>query len=296
MSLRVGILMGGPSEEREVSVSTGKAVLAACLQMGYLVEEFTFRNDYKKYLKQMHGQDIVFNALHGGIGENGKIQAWMDNNRIKYTGSSAMASSLCMDKVNSKDLAKKNGIDTPEWQLLLDSNDEIKLKTPFVVKPNDQGSTVGLSVVYNQDKIDSALKKAFQYGSEVIIEKYINGRELTVPVIGSRAYPIVEINPLHDLYDYECKYTPGMSEYDCPARLNKNLVKKIKQITIMLFKIFGCSVYGRADFILDKSGTPFFLEMNTLPGMTSTSLVPKSANAEGLSFNQLIEKIIKLSL
>jgi len=294
--LRVGILMGGPSEEREVSMSTGKAVSVACSQMGYLVEDFTFRKDYKKYLKQMRSQDIVFNALHGGIGENGKIQAWMDNNRIKYTGSSATASSLCMDKVNTKDLAKKNGIDTPEWQLLLDLNDEIKLKTPFVVKPNDQGSTVGLSVVYNQEQIDSAVKKAFQYGSEVIIEKYINGRELTIPVIGNRAYPIVEINPLHDLYDYECKYTPGMSEYDCPARLNKNLVKKIKQNTMMLFKIFGCSVYARADFMLDNSGTPFFLEMNTLPGMTSTSLLPKSANAEGLTFNQLIEKIIKLSL
>jgi len=296
MSLRVGILMGGPSEEREVSMSTGKAVSVACSQMGYLVEDFTFRKDYKKYLKQMRSQDIVFNALHGGIGENGKIQAWMDNNRIKYTGSSATASSLCMDKVNTKDLAKKNGIDTPEWQLLLDLNDEIKLKTPFVVKPNDQGSTVGLSVVYNQEQIDSAVKKAFQYGSEVIIEKYINGRELTIPVIGNRAYPIVEINPLHDLYDYECKYTPGMSEYDCPARLNKKLVKKIKQNTMMLFKIFGCSVYARADFMLDNSGTPFFLEMNTLPGMTSTSLLPKSANAEGLNFNQLIEKIIKLSL
>jgi len=296
MSLRVGVLMGGPSEEREVSISTGKAVSVACSQMGYLVEDFTFRNDYKKYLKQMHGQDIVFNALHGGIGENGKIQAWMDNNGIKYTGSSAMASSLCMDKVNSKDLAKKNGIDTPEWQLLLDLTDEIKLKTPFVVKPNDQGSTVGLSVVHNQEQIDSAVKKAFQYGSEVLIEKYIDGRELTVPVIGNRAYPIVEINPLHDLYDYECKYKPGMSEYDCPAKLNKNLVKKIKQNTMMLYKIFNCSVYARADFILDNSGTPFFLEMNTLPGMTSTSLLPKSANVEGLSFNQLIEKIIKLSL
>jgi len=296
MSLRVGVLMGGPSEEREVSISTGKAVSVACSQMGYLVEDFTFRNDYKKYLKQMHNQDIVFNALHGGIGENGKIQAWMDNNRIKYTGSSAMASSLCMDKVNSKDLAKKNGIDTPEWQLLLDLTDEIKLKTPFVVKPNDQGSTVGLSVAHNQEQIDSAVKKAFQYGSEVLIEKYIDGRELTVPVIGNRAYPIVEINPLHDLYDYECKYTPGLSEYDCPAKLKKKLVKKIKQNTMMLFKIFDCSVYARADFMLDNSGTPFFLEMNTLPGMTSTSLLPKSANAEGLSFNQLIEKIIKLSL
>jgi D-alanine-D-alanine ligase len=296
MSLKVGILMGGPSEERDVSISTGGAVSKACIENGYLVTEFSFRNDYKKYLNEMDDHDIIFNALHGGIGENGSVQAWMDENGIKYTGSGSLASSLCMDKAKSKEIAKSKGIDTPKWQLLTNPDDEIEIECPFVVKPNDQGSTVGLTIVKNQRSIKSAIRKALKYGTDVIIEEYIDGKELTIPIIGNRPFPVVEINPAHDLYDYECKYTPGMSEYNCPAELDKILLNKIEYNTIILFEIFGCSIYARADYILDKSGIPYFLEMNTLPGMTSTSLVPKSANAKGLTFKQLIAKIIQLSL
>ena len=296
MSLKVGILMGGPSEERNVSISTGGAVSKACVENGYLVTEFSFRNDYKKYLNEMDDHDIIFNALHGGIGENGSVQAWMDENGIKYTGSGSLASSLCMDKAKSKEIAKGKGIDTPKWQLLTNPDDEIEIKSPFVVKPNDQGSTVGLSIVKNQRSIKSAIRQALKYGTEVIIEEYIDGKELTIPIIGNRPFPVVEINPQHDLYDYECKYTPGMSEYNCPAELDKILLNKIEYNTTILFEVFGCSIYARADYILDKSGIPYFLEMNTLPGMTSTSLVPKSANAKGLTFKQLIAKIIQLSL
>jgi len=296
MPLKVGILMGGPSEERDVSISTGGSVSKACVENGYLVTEFSFRNDYKKYLNEMDDNDIIFNALHGGIGENGSVQAWMDENGIKYTGSGSLASSLCMDKAKSKEIAKSKGIDTPKWQLLTNPDDEIEIECPFVVKPNDQGSTVGLSIVKNQKSIKSSIRQALKYGTDVIIEEYIDGKELTIPIIGNRPFPVVEINPSHDLYDYECKYTPGMSEYNCPAELDKILLNKIEYNTIILFEIFGCSIYARADYILDKSGIPYFLEMNTLPGMTSTSLVPKSANAKGLTFKQLIAKIIQLSL
>jgi len=296
MPLKVGILMGGPSEERDVSISTGGSVSKACVENGYLVTEFSFRNDYKKYLNEMDDHDIIFNALHGGIGENGSVQAWMDENGIKYTGSGSLASSLCMDKAKSKEIAKSKGIDTPKWQLLTNPDDEIEIECPFVVKPNDQGSTVGLSIVKNQKSIKSSIRQALKYGTDVIIEEYIDGKELTIPIIGNRPFPVVEINPAHDLYDYECKYTPGMSEYNCPAELDKILLNKIEYNTIILFEIFGCSIYARADYILDKSGIPYFLEMNTLPGMTSTSLVPKSAKAKGLTFKQLIAKIIQLSL
>ena len=296
MPLKVGILMGGPSEERDVSIATAGSVSKACVENGYLVTEFSFRDNYKKYLNKMNDQDIIFNGLHGGIGENGNIQAWMDNNRIKYTGSGSLASSLCMDKVKSKGIAKSNGVDTPKWQLFTNAGDEIKIKLPFVVKPNDQGSTVGLSIVQNQESIEPAIEQAFKYGMDVIIEEYIDGRELTIPIIGNMPFPIVEIKPLHDLYDYECKYTPGMSEYECPAILEKSILNKIKSNTKILFENFGCSIYARADYILDRSGVPYFLEMNTLPGMTSTSLVPKSAKANGLTFKQLIAKIIQLSL
>ena len=296
MSLRVGVLMGGGSEEREVSIATGKAVIKACAENGYIATEFGFTNNYKKHLKKLKTQNIIFNALHGGIGENGKIQAWLDKNNIKYTGSGAIASSLCMDKAASKEIAKRNGIETPDWQLIQKATQKVKISLPFVVKPNDQGSTVGLSIVKNDQFIQSAIDLAFQHGNKVIIEKFISGRELTMPIINEDAYPIVEINPKNNYYDYECKYTPGMSEYSCPADLEQNLVEKIESNTIKLFQKFHCSVYARADYILDKSGVPYFLEMNTLPGMTSTSLVPKSAYARGQSFQKLIRNIIELSL
>ena len=296
MSLRVGVLMGGPSEEREVSIATGKAVIKACAENGYIATEFGFTNNYKKHLKKLKTQNIIFNALHGGIGENGKIQAWLDKNNIKYTGSGAIASSLCMDKAASKEIAKRNGIETPDWQLIQKATQKVKISLPFVVKPNDQGSTVGLSIVKNDQFIQSAIDLAFQHGNKVIIEKFISGRELTMPIINEDAYPIVEINPKNNYYDYECKYTPGMSEYSCPANLEQSLVEKIESNTIKLFQKLDCSVYARADYILDKSGVPYFLEMNTLPGMTSTSLVPKSANAKGQSFQRLIRYIIELSI
>ena len=296
MSLRVGVLMGGPSEEKEVSIATGKAVIKACADNGYKAKEFVFNTNYKKYLKELKKQNIIFNALHGGIGENGKIQAWLDENNIKYTGSGAIASSLCMDKARSKKIAKRNGIATPDWQLIQRLDQDVKIKLPFVVKPNDQGSTVGLSIVKNDQFIKPAIDLAFQHGNKVIIEKFISGRELTIPIINEDAYPIVEINPKNNYYDYECKYTPGMSEYVCPADLEQNLVKKIEANTMKMFQKLDCSVYARADYILDKSGVPYFLEMNTLPGMTSTSLVPKSACARGQSFQKLIRYIIELSI
>ena len=296
MSLRVGVLMGGASEEREVSIATGKAVIKACAENGYTATDFVFNTNYRKYLKELKKQNIIFNALHGGIGENGKIQEWLDENDIKYTGSGAIASSLCMDKAASKKIAKRNGIETPDWQLIQRLDQDVKITLPFVVKPNDQGSTVGLSIVKNDQFIKPAIDLAFQHGNEVIVEKFIYGRELTIPIINEDAYPIVEINPKNNYYDYECKYTPGMSEYVCPADLEQNLVEKIEANTMKLFQKLDCSVYGRADYILDKSGVPYFLEMNTLPGMTSTSLVPKSAYAKGQSFQKLIRHIIELSL
>ena len=296
MPLRIGVLMGGPSEERDVSIATGKAVVKACIENGFIVTEFSFTKNYKKYLKPMIEQDIIFNALHGGIGENGMIQSWLDKNDIKYTGSGALSSALCMNKAKSKDIAKGNGVITPEWQLIQNKEQSLKIKPPFVVKPNEQGSTVGLSIVQDDLEIKSAIEKAFQYGTEVIVEKYISGRELTIPILGSKAFPIVEIKPLHELYDYECKYTPGMSDYVCPAKLDNNIISQININTRLLFEAFGCNVYARADYILDHTGTAYFLEMNTLPGMTSTSLVPKSANATGITFSELISSIINLSL
>lgn len=296
MSLKVGILMGGPSEEREVSLSSGKAVAEACRANNFITTEFPFHLDYRKLLHDLKSQDIIFNSLHGGIGENGKIQAWMNENDIPNTGSGPEASALCMDKEKSKSVATRNNILTPKWEMLLSADERPSLPIPFVVKPNDQGSTLGLTIVHDETEIQPAIKEAFNYSSLVMVEEYIQGRELTVTVLGNQAYPIVEIKPTHELYDYECKYTSGMSQYICPAEISATLSQSILKDTEIIFKALGCHVYARADYLLAENGQYYFLEMNTLPGMTATSLVPKSVNAAGMTFNELIKSIIELSI
>ena len=296
MSLNIGVLMGGDSEEKVVSLSTGNEVLKALKKLGYNAEKILIKHNYKKFLGKFLEQDLVFNALHGGKGEDGKIQQWMDKNNIKYTGSGPTSSALCMDKARSKDFAKIMGVRTPKWQFFSNLNEKIKLQFPFVVKPNNQGSTFGLTVVNNEKELPLAIKTAFKYGENVIAEEYIKGREITVPILGESVYPILEIVPSHDLYDFECKYTPGMTKYICPAKFDDGMTSLIKENTQLLFNEFGCNVYARIDYLIDTNGTPYFLEINTLPGMTSTSLFPKSLASVGMSFESLISKIIKLSI
>ena len=294
--MKIGVLMGGDSKERIVSISTGNQVLKALKKLGHNAEEILIKDDYKKFLGKFREQDLVFNALHGGKGEDGEIQQWMDNNNVKYTGSGATSSALCMDKARSKDFARVIGVRTPRWQLVSSLNEKIKLQFPFVIKPNNQGSTFGLTVVNNNKELPLAMKTAFQYGEDVIAEEYIKEREVTVPIVGESVYPILEIVPSHDLYDFECKYTPGMTEYFCPAKLDGSTTRLIKENTQLLFNEFGCNVYARIDYLIDKNGTPYFLEINTLPGMTSTSLLPKSLASVGINFESLISKIVKLSM
>ena len=296
MSLKIGVLMGGDSDERIVSISTGNEVLKAFEKLGYNAKKILINDDFKSSLEEFKKQDLVFNALHGGKGENGKIQQWMNLNNIKYTGSGPTSSALCMDKARSKDFAKIMGIRTPRWQLLNHPTEKIKLRFPLVVKPNRQGSTFGLTIVKNKKELPLAIKTAFQYGEETIVEEYIDGREVTVPILGESVYPILEIVPSNELYDFECKYTPGMTEYFCPAKLEDEITSRIKEETELLFNEFGCNAYARVDYLIDKKGTPYFLEVNTLPGMTATSLFPKSLISVGISFESIIEKIVELSL
>ena len=296
MPLKVGVLMGGASSEREVSIGTGKAVMKACNELGYATTDFFFKKNFKKLLDALKKQDIIFNALHGGVGENGKIQSWMNAHNIKYTGSGPKASALCMDKTKSKAVAKSLGVKTPEWELIDNLSIKPKIQLPYVIKPNAEGSTMGISIIANESHTQRAMQNAFKYGKHVIVEKYIKGRELTIPIIGKNILPIVEVIPSNDFYDYECKYNKGMSQYVCPAKLSKKIEKKIRSNTELLFHKLGCEIYGRADYILDDLDTPYFLEMNTLPGLTETSLVPKSANKRDLPFNDLIKIIIELSL
>ena len=298
MSTKIAVLMGGLSSEREVSLSSGKAMFAACTALGYDAISVEFENDILSHLDTLKSVDIVLIALHGGIGENGRIQGMFESIGIRYTGSNALSSAMSMDKHISKLLTEDVGIKTPKWKRirkgqLVDKND---FEYPCVVKPNSQGSTIGLTIVQYENSFDAAVIDAFKYDNEILIEKFISGREITVSIVGNEILPIIEIIPKHNLYDYECKYTEGMTEYICPAVLDEGLTKKIQETALNVYKLLKCRHYGRVDFRLGHNNLHWFLELNTLPGMTDTSLVPKAAKASGISFEDLIDSIIQQAL
>ena len=289
--------MGGDSSEREVSLSSGKAILNACKELKHEVKEFDPKEDFDLLSEEINNVDLVFNALHGGDGENGVISSKLDSLGVKYTGSDQKASAICINKDKSKKIVKKEDYYTPDWVILKKDDSKTpnmsNLSFPLVVKPNSEGSTIGLSIIQDESKLIDAINLARIYDDNVLIETYISGREITVGVIAEESYPIVEIIPTHELYDYECKYTKGMTNYICPAKIDKKLSKKIKKIGLDIHQLLKCRHYSRVDFRLDENNIPWFLELNTHPGMTETSLLPKSAAAAGIDFNSLINKIIK---
>ncbi len=293
--MKIGVLFGGNSAEREVSLNSGKAISAACKDLGHDVLDLDLQDDIQSLIPNLLSVDVVFNALHGGDGENGVIPGFLQSLGVCYTGSGNEASAICMDKRVSKALVHRKGIPTPDW-MSLGLDDEIPagddLNYPVVVKPNDQGSTIGLTVVQNAAELNDAFTLARRFADVVLVEEFIAGREITVTVIGDIAYPIVEIVPSHDLYDYECKYTKGMTDYFCPADIAEDLTKAIQTSAVKIHKLFSCRHYSRVDFRLDENGKAWFLEVNTLPGMTETSLVPKAAKASGMRFPELIQTII----
>ena len=291
---KIAVLMGGPGEEREISLKSGKAIQLALEAIGYEVLGITLENTLGDIISDLHSVDLVFLGLHGSIGENGTIQGFLESLGLKYTGSDPLSSAICMDKNISKIIARDSKVNTPNWEIVTRGQtlNEDNSEFPLVIKPNDQGSTVGLTIVHDESELGSALDLAFKYSSSVMVEQFIAGRELTVTLMGSEAYPVCEIIPSHELYDYECKYTSGMSKYVCPADIELDLTKRIQEITERLFDVLKCRHYSRADFRLDHEDNLWFLEMNTLPGMTDTSLAPITAKAAGLSFNDLIECIV----
>lgn len=296
MPLKIGVLMGGVSEEKDVSLSSGFSVIKACERNGYKAKKIEFNGNFEEILPDAKRVDIVFNALHGGVGENGQIQSLLKKNKIKFTGSNEHASKLCMNKERSKIIAQILGMKTPSWETIDKKHLKPKLNLPYVIKPNEQGSTVGLSLVENQKMLKEALGLAFSYSDNILVEEYIKGRELAVSIVGNDVFPIIEVVPSKKLYDYECKYVLGKSQYLCPADLDSVTDYNIKRDTALIFEELGCFGYGRADFLLDDCGSYYFLEMNTLPGMTSTSLLPKSVATAGVSFEKLIKNIIEMGL
>ena len=286
--------MGGTGEEREISIKSGKAIQLALEAMGYNVLGITLENTLGDIISDLYSVDLVFLGLHGSIGENGTIQGFLESLGVKYTGSDPLSSAICMDKNISKIIARDSKVNTPNWKIVTRDQtlNEDNSEFPLVIKPNDQGSTVGLTVVHDESELGPALNLAYNYSSSVMVEQFIEGRELTVTLIGGKALPVCEIIPSHELYDYECKYTSGMSKYVCPADIDLDLTKRVQEITERLFDVLKCRHYSRADFRLDHEDNLWFLEMNTLPGMTDTSLAPMAAKAAGFSFNDLIDRIV----
>ncbi len=290
--------MGGPSAEREISLITGRAIFDALKSKKYDVVALELKNDVFSCLT---GQkvDVVFNALHGTWGEDGVIQGVCEVLKIPYTGSGVLASSLSMTKSFTKDFLLQHGIQTPEFQIWSVKNQtqkefekNITIKLPFVVKPESQGSSVGITIVREKKDVASALKGASKYDTSIMVEEFINGREITAGVLNGRALPLIEIKPKIGFYSYESKYTKGKTEYLCPAPLPPNLTQKIQDTSVKIYSLLRCRGVARADYMMAADFQFYFLEINTLPGMTSLSLVPKAAQQMGLSFPDLVEEIL----
>jgi D-alanine-D-alanine ligase len=329
--MRIAVMMGGTSAERNVSLASGLAVVRALRERGHEVdtidtargfvpqeqeaallpegvgsappEELTdpLPADRLVALPEARGADVVFLALHGGAGEDGRLQAVLELAGIRYTGSGPLGSAIAMDKDVSKRLLRDAEVPTLPWRVARapeyaydrDTIDDV-VGFPVIVKPVNEGSSVGLHVVETPDALAPAVRDAARYDSEVMIERYVRGRELTVSIVGDQALPPIEIRPKKGIYDYESKYTAGMTEYLCPAPVDEEVVAQIQAYALRAFRVLKLRGYGRIDFMLAKEQL-FCLEANTLPGMTATSLLPKAAAAVGMSFPELCERIVALA-
>ncbi len=297
---KIAVLMGGLSAEREVSLSSGAAVLEALRGAGYNAAPIVYDGPglVKDIAETRH--DLVFLALHGKFGEDGTIQGLLETMGLPYTGTGVTGSAIAMDKAITKKILKYHNIPTAECIIVKNSSADLSLAESFglhaVVKPSTQGSTIGMSFVYKKDDMSSALKLAFSHDREAVVERYIEGREITAGILNYEALPLVEIVPKSGVYDYDAKYLTHDTEYICPAKLPPQLEKRIKAMAIEVFDVLHGYGYARVDFRVDRDENPYVLEMNTLPGMTSTSLLPKAASAAGLNFTGLIERMLEGAL
>lgn len=346
--MKIVVLAGGLSTERDVSFKTGEMVTKALRENGHQVilldvfmgysnkeEDLTgifgraeavsakvaaipeTAPDLEKVKAQRKDQsdnffgpnvielcrmaDIVFMALHGENGENGKIQAAFDLFGIRYTGTGYLGSALAMNKGMAKQLFLENGIPTPRGTSLKRGEDAAKIETcgihfPCVVKPCSGGSSIGVSIVHDKAEYEQALKEAFRWENELVIEEYVKGREFSVGVIDFQALPIIEIAPVEGFYDYKNKYKAGSTVETCPAELSGQITKEMQGYAEKVAEVLGLNTYSRTDFLLDAEDHIFCLEANTLPGMTPTSLLPQEAKVTGVDFNQLCEKLIESSM
>ncbi len=295
---RIGVLMGGLSSERDVSIRSGLAIYQSLQELGYNSVLVDVNRDVVNALKKEKVK-LAFLALHGGIGENGAMQGLLEVLGIPYTGSGVLASALAMDKEASKKIFAYHGIPMAPFIVVVGATRRVappEFELPWVVKPAAEGSSIGVNIVKEENGLNACLEKAFSFGQRVIVEKFIKGKEIHIGVLGDKALGGVEVRPSLEFYNYEAKYTSGLTEYIIPPEIDEATYGNAKGMAVKAHLALGCSGATRIDFIIDESNTPFVLEVNTLPGMTTTSLLPKIAGFAGLSFNDLVEEILRLAL
>ena len=286
MFKKVGVLMGGISSEREISLKTGEAVYSALLKLGYNAVKIDVREDFIEKVSNLD-IDVAFIALHGRYGEDGIIQAILEFAKIPYTGTGVMGSAIAMNKIATKRLSMSLGINTPDFWL-----EEEEIEFPVVVKPVAEGSTIGVSIAKDMDSLKKGIENARKYSDEIFFERYIKGKEITVSVLCGEALPVIEIRPKKGFYDYESKYTKGATDYIIPAEIDKELAIKVQKDSEIIYRELKAKGAIRVDYIV-KDNISYLLEVNTIPGMTPTSLLPKAANYAGLTFEDVVEKILK---
>jgi D-alanine-D-alanine ligase len=290
---KIGVLCGGISSEREISLQSGKAVFDALKKLGLKAVLIDVNKNVAEKLKK-EKIDVAYITLHGKYGEDGTIQGMLEIMGIPYTGCGVFSSSACMDKIVSKKIFEYAKIPTPKW-FIVEKFKPVpeKINYPVVVKPASQGSAIGISIVKNKKEFEKAIKSAFSYDEQILVEKYIKGIEITAGVLNGQNLPIVEIVPKGKFYDFKSKYTVGQSAHIIPARLSKRVILKAEKIARTVYKEFKCKGMCRVDMIVDKKENIYVLEVNTLPGMTKTSLFPDAAKAAGISFKNLVLEILK---
>jgi D-alanine-D-alanine ligase len=306
---KIGVLMGGSSAEREVSLKSGAAVYNSLRGLKYNVVAIDAGEDLCAVLRKQK-IDLAFIALHGGHGENGAVQGLLEIMGIPYTGSGVLASALAMDKEASKKVFLYHNVPTPPFKIVRSSElkgrssgkrsglktQNLNIKTgfnlPWVIKPATEGSSVGVEIVRDMAGLKNALKKAFAYGEKVVAEKYVTGKEVQIGILNDRVLGGVEVRPSLEFYNYEAKYTAGLTEYIFPPQLKKKVYDNAQATALAAHKALGCGGATRVDLIINAEGAPFVLEVNTIPGMTETSLLPKIAKNAGLGFGELLTRIL----
>lgn len=308
---KVAVLLGGKSSEREVSLTTGREIAKALVEKGHQVKEIDPAEANFTEQLQIFQPDIVFIALHGKFGEDGTIQGLLELLGYSYIGSGVLASALAMNKIFTKKILNFEGINTPPFKIITNKElqaekpdkiiDEVvaAVGLPLVVKPACQGSTIGISIVRDQNSFLNALTQALNYDNQILIEKFIEGIELTAPVLGTnspRVLPLIEIVAETGFYDYKAKYSPGMSRHIIPARISSETTQNVEELALRAYRALNCRHLARIDFIISNENIPYVLEVNTIPGMTPVSLFPDAARAAGISFPDLINCLVEEAL